>query len=83
MGQLEKDLLYQAANSELGIECESEDVDKDAMRLAQERQKSRDFKQLTIRRAKAEGKIWIVRLPAEEEKNGNLADLDLGDLEID
>lgn len=57
-----------AANAELGVELESQDVDKDVNRLGQARSKEPALRNISIRRAREPGKIWLVRLPEREEE---------------
>lgn len=76
MGKRELEFLYQAANAELGVELESQEVEKDFMNLSQERAKHKELSHLTIRRASAAGKIWVVRLRELPKGNAGL-DLDI------
>lgn len=69
-----------AANAELGVELCSQDLEKDLAGLARERGKDPGLKHLTIRRARAEGMIWIVRLREAPGKPKGLGELDLAGL---
>lgn len=79
MGVREKEFLFLAASSELGIELLSSDFEKDFMRLSQERTKDPGLKHLTIRKAPTPDHIWIVRLDELPGKPAGL-DVDLKEL---
>jgi len=85
MNSLAQELLFQAANTPLGIEIETSDREADFKRLSVGRMQKKEFKHLTIRRAAASDKIWIVRLPKPQGEvmlEAVLEDVTLADLDI-
>lgn len=82
MGLREREFLFMAANSALGIELESTDIDKDLRALNHERRLHKELKYLQIRRAPTANKIWLVRTSeaTTTEEELDLEQLDLEDL---